>query len=143
MSGANNQLRNANSHIDALNSKISAQKLVVDHIKTQSDKTVDYDPSNYLVLAPSEETTLHQPVYSGSILEIYGFDGILEIKYGQNTYRIPEWDGRQPSQLAINGPSGEGFIIRIRNNSIKNVEGKIIIRSSPRSRSPYSSAPEN
>jgi hypothetical protein len=150
-----NQLEKANILIDSQNQKLAVSnallqtyKEIIDQIKNQSDRQDQTVMIDFVDLQPSQ--TWQSPVclYSGSIVEFFGFENDrnddngynenrryegLYLNYGNKHEKINIWNGH--AVTAIIGESGRGFIITLSNSSAGRIMGKIHVTSSPRIRS--------
>lgn len=89
---------------------------------------------HFIMLEPGQSKSLPAAVYSGSILEFYGFEDGLYIEYGFKEEKIAPWDGHA-IQTAVAGPSGKGFHVLLINRANKHIMGKVHVISTPRTRS--------
>ena len=84
---------------------------------------------------PYETWRAPNRIYSGSVIKFYGFRKGLILEYDGKRQTIPEWDGRNPTAIAIFGHSGQAMNWKVTNESSRDNDGKIQVFSTPRSRS--------
>jgi hypothetical protein len=135
------QLLKANSQIDTLSQKLSTAnfllreyKEIVNQIKVRTDRIPQEVMMEFVDLNPGQHWDSPSKVYSGSIIEFYGFDDGLYLYYGNRHERITAWDGHAV-QTAVIGESGKGFDLTLSNQGNKRIMGKVHVLSSPRIRS--------
>jgi hypothetical protein len=138
---ADSQLTNAAKQIDSLNKKLllvnvslDAYKSVVQEIKNQSDRQDQTVMMQFVQLRPRSTWTSRSLVFSGSIVEFYGFEDNLLMTCGYRSVMIPKWDGHAV-QTVVMGENGRGYQIIVSNEGDKSIMGKIHVISSPRIRS--------
>lgn len=141
LQAAKNQLSKVKSQIDSQSQKLTtantllqAYKEIIDQIKNQSDRQDQTVMMEFVNLSPGQIWYSPSRVYSGSIVEFYGFEDGLYLEYGDKHERITAWDGHA-IQTAIIGESGKGFNVTLANLGNKRIMGKVHVKSTPRIRS--------
>jgi hypothetical protein len=135
LDSANITIDKLNIQTDKLNSKIEIYQEVISEIKNQSDRQLQQVMIQWVPFKPYEVWRAPNQIYSGSVIKFYGFKAGLVLEYNGKQQQIPEWDGRNPTAIAIFGHSGQAMNWTVKNTSNFYNDGKIQVFSTPRSRS--------
>jgi|GEM_PF-4784735 len=131
---ANSQIENLSQNLSSANFLLHEYKEIIEQIKVRTDRIPQEVMMEFVDLMPGKSWHSPSLVYSGSILEFYGFEDGLYLYYGDRHERIAAWDGHA-IQTAVIGESGRGFDLTLSNHGDKRIMGKVHVLSSPRIRS--------
>jgi hypothetical protein len=128
------ELKETLKYSEMTKEQLKAYQKVVSEIRTHTERQMQMTMIQFVVLSPGQIWNAPNKIYPGSIVEFLGWKGKLELQYGTHReFVISSWDDHVT--LPIIGKSGEELRWGVKNISRHKDEGKIMVFSTPRSRS--------
>jgi hypothetical protein len=116
--------------------KIEAFQEIVTIIRDQSERQPQIVMAQYVTIGPRQIWRAPNKIFSGSIIEFYGWEEDIELHYGDSSQNVPRTPYMgEPKKIAIIGNSGDDVSWSIKNLSAHEVHGKVFVTSTPRLRS--------